>query len=765
MRKRRPVCLILIAVALCLLCCPVGVAMASAPGGELRAAPGSYRLRLRADPQRVPADGKSQVVITVEVTDSQGLPPAAGIAVYLVTSLGEIVSPVQAVGGLAQTVLTASSRPGMALVSAIVGPTRSTLQVEFLARSGSAPAGERLVTLSADEVAYSPDKRLFVASSGGFVARPEGPPSRPPAGGLGTAATQGARGLRADGGPPADSGGAAAASPGKCKLRYQGLTCTADGMQYDMERGVVCAQGNVVLRKGQQELKADALRYDLVTLCGRLLRVSPSPGSGGNVERLVVEGPKLETRPDTEANEALWEPMNTDDTRTWVKARRAIVEPGEKIILDHATFYVDGSPVMSLRRHVLEPGAGAGMFGDALGYTTGSGVNLDLPWYYRAGEHHTGSLHLTRNRSVNGSRYDGGWAMGLREEYLREGRLDGSFQLDDVTNPRRGIRWEHSHVLGGGARVDLDASAFRFDDDSPDFLTQGLTYWRPVSRGSLMLALSRTEYGDSLQNCGELAYRLPTFTAKGSAMVTPALHLRSSRAESTAQGLLIDATTGEPVVLQQAAQRATSLGADVNIESVGRDLGHRTRLTWGLTTGYFRALGATAGARPYELDTRISLDRTFDARNRAGLTYTFSANPNGSAPSIFSNPPRQMVGLHTNLLVSGCPVQATASQELGGSRRFGSLTLSRPLSRDTDLLGRPRWSLDVSHLFTRSDAYRVDHTTIALARLLGRYRAALVYSPEGAGEFDGRPWVSAYGYGYTYSGGRHFWLELTASPR
>jgi hypothetical protein len=692
------------------------VAAASAPLGQLRAAPGSYRLRLRADPQRVPADGKSQVVITVEVADSQGLPPAEGTVVYLVTTLGEIVSPVQAVGGLAQTVLTAATRPGIALVSAMVGPTRSTLQVEFLAASGSLPAGERLVTLSADEVSYSAEKRVFVASW-------------------------------------------------KCQLRYQGITCAADGMQYDMQRGVVCAQGNVVLGNGQQELKADALRYDLVTLSGRLLRVSPSLGSGENVERLVVEGAKLETRPDTEANEALWEPMSTDDTRTWVKARRAIVEPGERIILDHATFYVDGSPVMSLRRHVLEPGASAGMFGDALGYTTGSGVNLDLPWYYRAGEHHTGSLHLTRNRSVNGSRYDGGWAMGLREEYLREGRLDGSFQLDDVTNPRRGIRWQQSHVLGGGAHVDLDASAFRFDDDSPDFLTQGLTYWRPVSRGSLMLALSRTAYGGSLQDCGELAYRLPSFTAKGTAVVTPGFHLRSSRAESTAQGVFIDSTTGEPVVLQQAAQRATSLGADVNVESVGKDLGHRTRLTWGLTTGYFKALGATAEGRPYELDTRISLDRTFDARNRAGLTYTFSANPNGSAPSIFSSPPRQMVGLHANLLVSGCPVQATGSQELGGSRQFGSLSVSRPLSPDRDLLGRPRWTLDVSHLFTRSDSYRVDHTTVALARLLGRYRAALVYSPQGAGEFDGRPWVSAYGYGYTYSGGRHFWLEFSAAPR
>jgi hypothetical protein len=714
MRKRRSVVLSSIGLALALGWLVPGAGVAAV----------GYSLRLRADPQRVPADGKSQVVVTVEVADSRGLPPAQGTIVNLVTSAGQIVSPVQAVGGLAQSVLTAPSRPGIALVSAIVGASRATLQVEFLPVPGSAPAGDRLVTLAADEVSYSAEKRVFVASTGGGGS---------------------------SGGP-----GSHSRPQGRCELRYQGLICSADGMQYEMERGVVRAQGNVVLRSGEKELRADALRYDLVSLQGRLVRVS------GEVERLVVEGAKLETRPDTKQDDPLWEAINTDDTRTWVKAKRAIVDPGRKIILDHATFYVDDAPVMSVRRHVLDPGAGGAVFGNALGYTTGSGINVDMPWYYRAGEHHVGSLHLTRNRSANGSRYDGGWAMGLREEYLREGRMDGSFQVDDIANPRRGARWQHSHSLGGGSRLELDASAFSFGDDTPDLLGEGLTYWRPVSRGSLMLALSRTEYGESLQDCGELAYHLPTVKAGRAALVTPALHLRASRAESPEEALLIDPATGEPVLLQQTAQRAASLGADVNIESVGKDLGRGLRLGWGMTTGYAKLL---SGGWQSLLDARVSLDRGFGAGSQAGLTYSFSANPNGFGPSIFSSGPRQMLGLRTNLVVQGSPVQATVSQELGGSRRYGSLSVSRPLSGDRDLLGRSLWSLDLSRLFTRADGYRVGYTRMALNRLVGRYRASLVYSPEGAGQFDSRPWVSAYGYGYTYSGGRHLWLEFSAAPQ
>ncbi|MCJ7752456.1 MAG: hypothetical protein MUQ65_15440, partial [Armatimonadetes bacterium] len=51
---------------------------------------------------------------------------------------------------------------------------------------------------------------------------------------------------------------------------------------------------------------------------------------------------------------------------------------------------------------------------------------------------------------------------------------------------------------------------------------------------------------------------------------------------------------------------------------------------------------------------------------------------------------------------------------------------------------------------------------LSLSRLMGRYRLAVCYSPQGQGAYESRPWIGLEGYGYTYSGGRHLWIELNA---
>jgi len=197
---------------------------------------------------------------------------------------------------------------------------------------------------------------------------------------------------------------------------------------------------------------------------------------------------------------------------------------------------------------------------------------------------------------------------------------------------------------------------------------------------------------------------------------------------------------------------------DLNITPPTLNLGPDTKLSTNLTTGWYKVF---AGGSRGLLDGRLSLDHSFDPRNNAALSYSFSSNPAAAQGSIFSQP-RHMLGLSASLQFKGTSLQASASQELGGSRRYGSLHLARPLPFGTDGLGRHLWSLELSHFFTVVDQYEADRTRLSLTRLIGRYRASLCYSPQGVGDFDSRPWVSAAGYGYTYSGGRHLWLELSA---
>ncbi len=687
---------------LSLLFAAVGLAVVPTAGA---ASPLAAAIRLRADPDRVPADGETAVAISVEVLDAFGAPAPDGTPVHFSTTLGEIVSPVEVLGGVAQTVLKPSNTAGTAFVSAMVGAARSTIEVEFLTTAGSASPGSRLVQLTADELSYSASQRAFVATW-------------------------------------------------NAELKYQAIEIRADSIHYDMSPNVVRAHGDVTLRSGDRLVQADVLRYELRSLRGRALRM------GDEVEKLLVEGDALETRPDTAEDSCLWAPSNTGETRTWVRAQSAVIDPNRKIILDHATFYVDDTRVMSLRRHVLDPKFGEALFGNTFGYSSGAGVDVDFPIYYRASGHRVGSLHLTRNRTVGTYQYEPGWSLGLKEEYFRQGKTEGSFTLHDVLDVDRGLRWDHSQHLGGGSRLNLSGSTMLLDDDSPRLRSMGLTYFQPVSSGRASLSLSRSDFGASESYFSDLAYRFRTFGVGGGVLAVPVVHLRHSRSQHDEEQLLVDPATGEPLrIAQQSTGRTTSPGIDLNFDLPTRELDSRTRLTARVMTGY--AWGLSDGSRGV-LDARLSLRRRLGPTEFMKLSYTYSGTPASIQPSLFSYG-RQRVSLTGMADLMGARIRLNTSRELDGERFFGSVQATRPLPFGSDRMGRPLWSLDASHFFSHLEDYHLASSRLSLNRLLGRYRASLCYSPEGHGGYDSRPWIGSYGYGYTYSGGRSLWFEFAVA--
>ena len=663
-------------------------------------------LQVRADPDRLPADGRSQAVIVAEVLGPTGLPVPDGTPVRFLTTLGRIVSPVQTVGGLAQTTLTASQAAGMAVVSVVAGGARQILEIEFTARPGSAAPGSRTIELNADEISYSADKCLFVATW-------------------------------------------------NARLETQRLSLHADSLQYEPNSNLVRAQGNVVLKSGGKEVRADALRYDLLSLRGRLIRLSPD-----SAERLVVEGDLLETRPDEAKDEALWELVKTDETRTWVKAHRAIIDPGNRIILDHATFYVDDVKALSLRRHVMAPTPGAAVFQDLLGFSSAGGVSLDYPYYYRASAHHIGTLSLRRNALATGSQWMPGWALGLTEEYTHEGRMEGSFSLDDVVHPRRGVHWQHQQQFSGGLTVDADASSLGFDENEPRYRAASLNVCRPVGEGNATLTLSKSDFGQSQEQFESLGYRLPSFRLPLDILGTPSFSLRHSSREIAMQDALVDPRTGEPIVFNMGSGNSTSAGFDLGFDIKSRPIGAMT-LSGTLSTGYVWYL-AGGSAQP-TLSSRWTLDRRFQNQGRVALSYTYSATPAGTQPGLLDTG-RQTLTLAASGKVKGATVGLSASRDLHGDREYGSCSLLAPLPFGSDSTGRPLWTLGASHLFSHFQAFRADSTQFALSRVFGRCEASLRYSPQGAGAFSAdRPWISPYGVGYTYSGGRRLWLEFSAA--
>lgn len=665
-----------------------------------------YQLTLRADPDRVPADGVSEVVISVEVVDALGLPAPDGTYVHFATTMSRIVTPVQTVGGLAQTVLAGSNAAGVAVVSAIAGGSRSTVEVEFMGGPGSAAPGSRLIELSAEDLQYSPEKRVFVAAR-------------------------------------------------NAELRYQRIHIRADGMQYDMGMNCVRAQGHVTLQSGERVLVADALVYQLFSARGRLLRV------GEEVERLAVEGEQLATKADESEDPCLWNPVTFDGTRTWVKASRAIVDPGQKVVLDHATFYVEDTRVLGLRRHVLNPAAGEAVFGDVIGFTSLGGVSLDMPYYYQAGADRIGSLHVTRNRTLGSSGYEPGWALGVVEEYSLGKKVEGALTVGDVTDPGRSLQWDHRHKLSGEAALGLNASVAQFDNDvSPDLRMYGADYSRPLSRGRLSLGVSHSDFGDSEHDSSAISYRLRSFGIGSDVLATPTLGIRRSRSRGEYDEFLINPDTGEPLELTvQSVGTTTTPSVDLDFSLPGRAFGEETKLTAGLTAGQAWNL---SGGSYGKLNGRLGLSHRFSSDSNATLAYTYSSSA-GNDPHTLLRSARHLVSLTGKGRAKDCSLTVSASQDLSGERRFGNIGVKQPLNFGADAIGRPLWHIEARHFYSHLSSFRAAASQFSLVRTVGRYRAALCYSPQGVGETSNLPWVDSLGYGYTYSGNKHYWIEFSAS--
>jgi len=678
-------------------------------GAGAAAAPG-LSLELRADPDRLPADGTSQAVIVAEVTGPSGAPAPDGTVVRFVTSLGSIVSPVQTLGGLAQTSLTSSRTAGTAVVSAIAGSTRRMIEIPFSAMPGSRAPGTRLIELRADDLAYSGDLCLFVATDNATLEM------------------------------------------GRVSLR-------ADGLQYEVSNDTVRAQGRVVLKSGDKEVQADALRYDLLTLRGRLIRLT---GDGGG-ERLIVEGDRLTTKPDDSKEEALWTPLKTGETRAWVKSRRALVDPGHRIVLDHATFYVDDMKVLSLPRHVLGTRPTSALLGQVVGFNSVSGVTVDYPYYFAAGANSIGALHFRRNAAL-GSAWSPGWLLGISEDYTNHGSREGSFSLDSILHPSEGVHWRHQERFAGGLSVEGDFDSISTEGNQPSYRTAGLNASHPLGEGSLSLTLGKSTYGGSTEQSADLGYRFSSFSLGGGIVGTPGLHLRQSESEITMHDILVDPVTGEPLMFNASTGgRTTSASADLAVNFHERNLG-ALKLTGTMTTGYSWLLSGGMGAAQFA--TRWTLDRRFSKNGYVGLALHYSITPPAAQTGLLATGNQRSLTLSARGPVKEGYAMMQLTQGLEDGRRYGCLNLHQPLPFGKDALNQPRWTFDAYHMFSQFGAFQAQNTVLSLNRTVGRYQASLKYSPEGGGNYgSNQPWISPWGFGYTYSGGKHLWLEFSAATQ
>ena len=651
------------------------------------------QLAVRAEPDRGGVGSGAGAAIIVEVRTATGEAARDGTQVQFASTLGTITPVAETVGGVARGILTSNSA-GTAQVSVLVGSDRADAYVEFTAEaSGKARAESRLARISGGYLAYSADQQVFIVND-------------------------------------------------KAKLDYQGLLIHADSLQFDLARNQVRAQHLVRVEGAGATLEGERLSYSGTSQSGVLLRI----GTDRAVERVGFRGAALTPQAEAADAQASFQPLDGEDTRTWVIARQATVFPYEKIQFIGASVYVNDVHLLDLPIYVLRLRgyAGGGNYLDQVfSLNSQGGLSVDFPLYYAATEKRTGSLHIRRVAPGSFGGYSGlGWSLGIVEQYERGRAVTGTLALENLTDSTRGFRWDHHQQFGANSRLDLYLNHQRYSPDYPGISTAYSYFYRRIKDAGLTLSMRATRYGGSTDLASDLAYRwsgkrLPK-TDIGYDFALEGGYGESPR------------NAGLPYNYgYQPAGREFYYGMNLGVYPAVKDLDRRTTLTTSVGTEYAWFLdGATRDA----LEARATVRRNLGQTSNASLSYSYALRHG----DWYAGLGRERLDL--NVYASKgqkWDLYGYLSKNLSEDGMFGSANFSYQLPFEKNHDGTSKWRFDATAAYSKYGAFALTDTRFALGRDIGSYEVRLCYSPQGSGGYG------PYGYA-SGSTGRKTWLELGA---
>jgi hypothetical protein len=382
----------------------------SVVGVPVTSAPATFTLWLRAHPQAIVADGRSETTISAEVRDPNGNPVPDGTIVDFTSSIGTIERTARTSAGVARARLQSAVNVGTAMVSAVVtnGNAVGTIRVDFLT-PGTEMFDESFITISSKKyLGYDVNGRVVDAAGGVIIA-------------------------------------------------HRGLTINAEEAQIDLKTNVLrakCKMGadNIVIRRGDKRIEASQLYYDFTSMNGVLL----APAADG-AKRMTFRGRDLFTQAATEDADQKrsldYKPIA--EAAMFIKASSMVIRPGEEVKFKRAAFYMDGTKMLSVPLYVVNLHGQSGTANQMVTYGT-SGLRMDLPLYYSLTPTSTGSLRLRRSEPGAWG-YDTarpGWQLDLEQDYNSGGSTEGAFTLDRVTSASDwGARWTHRKEFNNDSQL------------------------------------------------------------------------------------------------------------------------------------------------------------------------------------------------------------------------------------------------------------------------------------------------------------------------
>jgi hypothetical protein len=592
-------------------------AIAGLVGAALPVAAGQYRILLRAEPARIPADGLTSATVVAEVRMASGESAPDGLEVRFFASAGNLTPAATTVDGVARAILVSATAAQTATITAVAGDARQECRVEFV---DDRPGGEsRTLSVNGQYVAYSADDRLIVAL-------------------------------------------------GDARLCYRQIETRARSLQYDTTSETIRAQGSVVFTDGTSEpVPGDRLSYELRRGLGYLRRQN----AAGEFEWLrLADGAEPAAVPETELAEGELEPLDHDARGTWVVAGEINLLPGDRIHFRRASIYVEGVRTLALPNYVVSlTGAAAdNIFGQLISLSSNGGLNLDLPIYLAAGERRLRTLHVRR---LSGDGYglslgQSGWSLGIDDEYS-SGRAEGRWSLDDITRSTRSMRWYHSQQMSDDTQGDLALNYYRYSADYPAAASAHVSLRRRLSGYDVALRAQGTSFGGQ-------AYCSTDLTLNWRSLVLGGSGARCDLATIVGYGRAPYETVyrpGEPVRYER--QSTLHQGLRIGLRLPVQPVDQRTSLNASWNTQLYHYM---TGANRLSSDLRLALQRRLSDLGAANLAYTYSLRRGASYGGYGQQ--RIDASLYAR---RGDRWQGTAffSYDLGPGGHYGSLDFVRRL--------------------------------------------------------------------------------------
>ena len=151
----------------------------------------------------------------------------------------------------------------------------------------------------------------------------------------------------------------------------------------------------------------------------------------------------------------------------WVTARLMRVYPHDKIQFQHATIFFNGHSMFSRPLYVASLAGGFNPASDILSLNSEGGPTINIPFYYQASPHGTGTFLLERAPTGGFATQDAGLSAALDEQYWLAPGSQGRLTLDQLGRGNWDLDWQHSLQLS----PTMNASVYL---DMPDHVNQYL---------------------------------------------------------------------------------------------------------------------------------------------------------------------------------------------------------------------------------------------------------------------------------------------------